>query len=228
MEKGRCVFVIGFMASGKTTVGRFLAKRLGRSFFDTDDLIEEKAGMRIRELFGSQGEARFRELERELLVELKNASGGTGVGGRGYRIGRLLSNLAAGRGVVISTGGGLPCGSGNMRLMRELGPVVYLRASVDDILGRLVRMSDGAERPVFRELRERALEKRGPQAPASVGSTPAERRALREELSALLTARETFYLKADLVVENGDAQSREETVSRIIEALSALEPREEA
>jgi shikimate kinase len=236
MEKGRFVFVIGFMASGKTTAGKLLANRLGRSFFDTDDLVEEKAGMRIRELFDRQGEARFRELERELLVELKNASEGTvrggsgvraGVGagrGVGHRLGRLRADIAAGRGVVISTGGGLPCGSGNMRLMKELGAVVYLRASVDDILERLSRMRDGADRPVFRELRERALAKRGPEAQPPSSSAFDERRALRGELAALLAARETFYLEADLVVKNSEAQGREETVSLVIEALSALEP----
>jgi shikimate kinase len=228
MRKGRCVFIIGFMASGKTTVGRVLAKRLGCSFYDTDDLIEERAGMRIRELFAAQGEARFRDLERELLADLKNASEGAASRGRGHRLGRLLSNLAAERGVVISTGGGLPCGSGHMRLMKEIGTVVYLRASVDDILERLTRMRAAADRPVFRELRERALEKRGPEAPECGSSGPAERGALKEELAALLAAREAFYLEADLVVENSNARVREEAVSRIIGALSAFETREEA
>jgi shikimate kinase len=234
--KRRCVFVIGFMASGKTTMGSLLAKLLGRPFADTDDLIEEKSGMRIRELFEREGEARFRDLERELLLELKSAagtsSGGAGfaeiAGGGGKRLGCLLSDLASGRGAVIATGGGLPCGSGNMRRMKEIGTVVYLRAGVDDILGRLTRTRDGADRPVFRKLKERAREKRGAGAKATDRGAASKGRALREELLALLDAREPFYLEADVVVENSDARSREETASRIVEALSALEPREEA
>jgi shikimate kinase len=233
VNTGRCVFVVGFMASGKTTVGSRLAIRLGRPFADTDDLIEQKTGMRISELFEREGEARFREIERELLLDIANAagtSGGASAGGaRGKIRGRLLTDLAAGRGAVIATGGGFPCESGNMRKMKEIGTVVYLSTGVDDIVARLSRMRNGADRPVFRRLKERALEKQGAGGPDEGAPPPAAAGdPLREELSALLASREPFYLEADVVVRTGEAQSPEETVNRIVEALHALEPREEA
>jgi shikimate kinase len=231
VKKRLCIFIIGFMASGKTTVGRLLANRLGFSFADTDDLIEERTGMTVRELFKREGEARFRELERELLVDLKRAFEDTGAGGpevpggpRDHPSRRLLSDRDARRGVVISTGGGLPCAGANMNLMKEIGTVVYLRASVHDILERLARMRDAAERPVFKELKERALEKRKLMERNTETSAILERRALGEELAELLADREAYYLEADLVVENSNAESRGETVSRIVESLSRLEP----
>jgi shikimate kinase len=216
MEKGRCVFIVGFMASGKTTVGKLLAGRLGLSFADTDDLVEEKAGMRVREVFATRGEARFRDLERGVLAELKNASEGAVSSGHGRRFDRLLSDIAAGRGAVISTGGGLPCSGGAMNLMKELGVVVYLQPVLDDILERLARMRNEEDRPVFKGLKERAIERRRRPTGSSAAS---ERGALREELAALLASREPFYLQADIVVENGNETTRDETVDRIVEAM---------
>jgi shikimate kinase len=210
------VFIVGFMACGKTTVGRLLADRLGLSFADTDDLIEEKEGMRVRDVFATRGEARFRELERELLAELKRASEGAAGSGHGARLDRLLSDLAAGGGAVIATGGGLPCSRGAMDLMKELGTVVYLRPGLDDILERLARMRNDEDRPVFRDLKERAL---GKPRRASGPGAASERGALREELAALHAGREPFYLEADIVVENGNETTRDETADRIAKAL---------
>jgi shikimate kinase len=103
-----------------------------------------------------------------------------------------------------------------MDLMKELGTVVYLRPGLDDILERLARMRNEEDRPVFRELKERALEKRRRPHGSSAAS---ERGALREELAALHAGREAFYLEADIVVVNGNETTREETVDRIVEAL---------
>jgi shikimate kinase len=154
---------------------------------------------------------------------------GAGAGGAAGGIHfALLRDLAAGRGAVIATGGGLPCERGNMSRMKEIGPVVYLRAGIDDILRRLSRMKDAADRPVFRKMKERSLEKRGAGTPEDDGGAIGGANVLRMELSSLLAARETSYLEADLVVENSDATGREETVRRIVEALDALDRREEA
>ena len=130
-----CIFLIGFMGSGKTTVGKILARRLGASFFDTDSLIEERAGMPVPELFATRGEGTFREMERDLLRELSTRS-------------RKRGSRPA---LVIATGGGLPCSEENLSLMKETGTVVYLRAAADDLIRRV---GDGKSRPLIRKLAE--------------------------------------------------------------------------
>jgi shikimate kinase len=130
-----CIFLIGFMGSGKTTVGKILARRLGASFFDTDSLIEERAGMPAPELFTTRGEGTFREMERDLLRELSTRS-------------RKRGSRPA---LVIATGGGLPCSEENLSLMKETGTVVYLRAAADDLIRRV---GDGKSRPLIRKLAE--------------------------------------------------------------------------
>ena len=69
------LYLVGFMASGKSTLGRFLSEYTGRSFRDLDRLIEERAGRSIREIFADEGEAAFRRLETEVLSELARADG---------------------------------------------------------------------------------------------------------------------------------------------------------
>jgi shikimate dehydrogenase len=109
------VTLIGFMGSGKTTVGKVLASRLGLSFVDTDSLVEEKYDMSISDMFEAFGEECFRGRETKLLSEL-NAS---------------LS------GSLLSTGGGLPLRTENVELLRQMGPVVYLRVSGAEVINRL-------------------------------------------------------------------------------------------
>lgn len=80
------IFLIGFMCSGKTTLGRALAKRMSLPFFDLDDLVEAEAGMSISEIFKAKGEESFRALEAETLAK-----------------------LACGHDAIIACGGGTPC-----------------------------------------------------------------------------------------------------------------------
>ncbi|WP_438446697.1 shikimate kinase [Gorillibacterium sp. sgz5001074] len=110
----RNVILVGFMGTGKTTVGRLLADELGWTFKDSDAEVEERAGMAIREIFAEQGEERFRELETEAL-----------------RI------LLAGEKRVVSTGGGAVLREENRRLMAEGGLVVALNAGEAAIIARV-------------------------------------------------------------------------------------------
>lgn len=110
------IVLVGFMGAGKTAVGRLLARRLGRCFVETDDLIVAREGRSIPEIFGSGGEARFRELEADLLDLL-----------------RLK------RDEVIATGGGFPCREGRMEALRALGTVVWLAAEFETLYGRAHR-----------------------------------------------------------------------------------------
>jgi shikimate kinase/3-dehydroquinate synthase len=123
----RPLFLTGFMAAGKTTVGRLAAARLGLEFIDLDDLVTEAAGMPVRELFASRGEPEFRRLESEAL-------------------GRVLDREA-----VIATGGGTPCQGDNMARMRAHGLVVALSVSLD---AAYQRAGDPASRPLLARPRD--------------------------------------------------------------------------
>ena len=107
------IILTGFMATGKTAVGRELAQRLGRDFVDTDALIVAHDGRSIAAIFREDGEARFRELERQTAAE-----------------------LAQRRGLVIATGGGLMLDPANVTVLGATGPVFCLSADPADILQR--------------------------------------------------------------------------------------------
>lgn len=110
------VILVGFMGAGKSAVGRLLARRLGRCFVETDDMIVAREGRSIADIFRVAGEERFRQLEAETLEALKLKSGD-----------------------VIATGGGFPCREGRMEALRELGIVVWLAGGLDDLLERARR-----------------------------------------------------------------------------------------
>lgn len=115
--------LIGFMGSGKSSVGRLAAKALGFQFLDTDQTIVERSGRPISEIFATDGEAGFRALETEVIASLAH-------------IGRC----------VISTGGGAVLSPRNRELLRALGFVVCLTAS-DDVL--FERVSRNTKRPLL-------------------------------------------------------------------------------
>jgi len=113
------LILTGFMGTGKTAVGQDLARRLARVFLDMDALIAEREGMGVAEIFGQQGEARFRRLEGELCQE-----------------------LAAKQNLVIASGGGSLIPDANREILGASGQVVCLRASIDEIMHRLERVHD--------------------------------------------------------------------------------------
>jgi shikimate kinase len=116
------VILVGFMGVGKSTGGRLLARRLGRCFVETDDMIVARDGRPIPEIFRQEGEDAFRRLE-----------------------GEALEALALKSGEVIATGGGLPCREGRMDTLRTLGTVVWLRGTLPELLARASR---GGGRPM--------------------------------------------------------------------------------
>ncbi len=117
------IYLVGFMASGKTTIGRRIAERLGLPFVDLDSEIERAAGRTIRALFEESGEAAFREREAVFLE-------GTG-------------SLPA---AVVATGGGSFVQEGQRRTIGRLGTPVFLDASLETVFGRLAGKTD---RPLF-------------------------------------------------------------------------------
>ena len=139
----RNIVLIGLMGCGKSTIGRKLQTLLGYPLVDTDQLIEEKAGTSIAEIFARRGEPYFRELESAVLQELSAP-------GTPRRI--------------IATGGGIIGRKANRKLLSQLGYVVWLQAPVVVILQRTARNRD---RPLLqtenpREKIERLLAERSP------------------------------------------------------------------
>ncbi len=136
------IILIGFMGSGKTSVGLQLAKRIGYRFKDTDELIVAKEGMEIEEIFRKYGEEFFRNLETATLLT-------------------IVDNIDK---TVLSTGGGIPIRDRNANLLRMMGHVIYLRTSRSTIINRL---SGDTSRPLLQgenpsEKVEKLLSSRAP------------------------------------------------------------------
>jgi shikimate kinase len=113
----RNVILVGFMGAGKSTVGRLLARRLGRCFVETDAMVTAREGRSISEIFADRGELYFRQLETE-----------------------VLEALADKRGHVVATGGGFPCEPGVMDRLLQLGTVVWLAADFEAAYARANRV----------------------------------------------------------------------------------------
>ncbi|HEU4619608.1 MAG TPA: shikimate kinase AroK [Gammaproteobacteria bacterium] len=130
-NKRRNLFLIGPMGSGKTAVGKQLARDLDMAFHDTDAEIERRTGVDIPFIFEKEGEAGFRERERE-----------------------VLARLAALDHVVVATGGGAVLSADNRAVLKENGLVIYLHASVDE---QLKRTSRSQNRPLLKAADPRAV-----------------------------------------------------------------------
>ena len=132
IDKNRNIILIGYMGSGKSTVGYKAAKAMEYSFLDTDCLIENEEEMTTSKLFEEKGEAYFRKKETETIRKL----------------------LEKPKGMIIATGGGLPMKEENAALLKELGTVIYLKAETDTLFHRL---SGDKARPLLKnsDLREK-------------------------------------------------------------------------
>lgn len=108
------IYLVGFMGCGKTRIGLLLADALGRGFLDIDRMIEDEAGVTVREIFETRGEPEFRRLESECLRR----------SGSYHR-------------VVVATGGGVMASEANRRTLEELGTTVWLDVSFEVIVGRM-------------------------------------------------------------------------------------------
>ena len=112
------------MGSGKSTVGRYLAKELNYHFLDTDQLIEKKENRTIEAIFKDSGESYFRNIERDIINQFENKT------------------------CIYSTGGGLPIHNRNIDKLKEIGKVVYLKTSIKELLKN--RIKDNLDRPMFK------------------------------------------------------------------------------
>lgn len=110
------IFLVGMMGAGKTSVGKHLARRMGKQFYDSDHVIEARTGVRIPVIFEIEGEAGFRARESAVIDELT-----------------ALSDI------VLATGGGAVLDPRNRELLKSRGTVIYLRAAVKNLLSRTRR-----------------------------------------------------------------------------------------
>jgi len=124
------IFLIGYMGSGKSTVGKLLSEELNHNFYDLDQEIENEYDMAISEIFAGKGEIFFRKAERKMLEKLINLD----------------------EDAVVSLGGGTPCYGDNMELINNADSVrsVYLKLNIQTLLERLQR--EKADRPVISHL----------------------------------------------------------------------------
>jgi shikimate kinase len=170
------IFLIGPMGVGKTTIGQLLAKALYMSFIDSDEEIEKRAGVSIPLIFEYEGEAGFRRRERAAIAELTTRHE-----------------------IILSTGGGVVLDINNRKYLQNRGYVIYLHASVDELLERTAQSHD---RPLLqtenpRERLETILKERHPLytavADATIGTG---QRNIRQVLKAVLT-----HLQCELFIE---------------------------
>ncbi|MGB9149052.1 MAG: shikimate kinase AroK [Burkholderiales bacterium] len=109
-------FFVGLMGAGKSTVGKHLARKLGKTFFDSDREIERRTGVKIPVIFDIEGEAGFRAREQQVLEEITQKHD-----------------------IVLATGGGAVLSATNRENLRSRGTVIYLRANIDDLFARTRR-----------------------------------------------------------------------------------------
>ncbi|MDE6395229.1 MAG: shikimate kinase [Duncaniella sp.] len=128
----KTTFLIGYMGSGKTTLGRAVSARTGVRFIDLDDYIEQSEGCTIREIFATRGEAAFRDIERRALAEVCDMAD-----------------------TLVACGGGTPCFGDNMEVMNSRGLTVYLDAPHHSLLSRL--KEGRAKRPLIASLSDDEL-----------------------------------------------------------------------
>jgi len=169
--------LVGLPGCGKTTVGRQLARRLQLRFVDSDHAIEERLGCTIREFFEREGEARFRDIEEQ-----------------------VIDRLTQGLGTIVATGGGAVLREANRRRLRERSRVIYLRSSPEELYRRLrhdttrpllqvadplarMRTLFGERDPLYRQVAHFVLETGRPQAPSLVNMV-----VMQLELAGLLPA----------------------------------------
>ncbi|GBU06839.1 shikimate kinase I [Bacteroidales bacterium] len=110
------IFLIGYMGSGKTTVGKLLASNLNLEFIDLDGFIEGRYRKKIAQIFEEKGESGFRLIEHNALKEVSS-----------------LENI------ILATGGGTPCFYNNLEIMNKSGLTIYLKFSTEELSNRLFR-----------------------------------------------------------------------------------------
>lgn len=166
------------MGAGKSTIGPILANTLGLNFYDLDKVIEEKLGKKISKIFEEYGEEFFRKEETNALIELSMTGS-----------------------AIISLGGGTMASANNIKILKDTGKIIYLKASVNSIFKRLEFKTDRPNLKIEGEI-EKAKEK------------------LLKKIEELFKSREKFYDQSDIIV-NTDNIPIGITVDEIVKILGS-------
>ena len=161
------IVLMGFMGAGKTTIGKKLASALKYEFIDTDEWIEKEQGRKISDIFAEDGEAALRDMETDMLKRLQNRT----------------------EKFVLSIGGGMPVREENRALLRNLGIVIYLKTSKEEIIRRV---SGSRNRPLLQ------------------GGD------LEKKVTNLMCAREQIYMETAHVEVITDGKNPKEVVEEIL------------
>ncbi len=132
--KEKKYFLVGMPGSGKSTIGKLIAKKLKMQFIDLDEVIEEWDGQRISDIFSSKGEDYFRDIERQCLASQMKLQGG----------------------FVLATGGGAPCFFDSMSQMNKNGVTIYIDASAE-VLFKKLSAKGIKKRPLLKKLSREGL-----------------------------------------------------------------------
>ena len=168
------IVLVGPMGSGKTTVGRRLAHELNQDFFDTDHEIIDKTGVTIDHIFDIEGEEGFRERES-----------------------KILENLCQMSNIILATGGGIVILSKNRKILQNVGLVVYLTSSVDQLLRRTAKSKT---RPLLENSTDR-----------------------KKTLIELLEARDGYYREVASIVVDTTGKKLQEVINIIIRETENVE-----
>ena len=160
------IVLVGPMGSGKTTVGRRLAHELNQDFYDTDHEIIDKTGVTIDHIFDIEGEDGFRERES-----------------------KILENLCQMSNIILATGGGIIILSKNREILKNVGLVVYLSSSVDQLL---MRTAKSKTRPLLENSADR-----------------------RKTITELVDARDTYYREVASLVADTTGKKLHEVINII-------------
>ena len=168
------IVLVGPMGSGKTTVGRRLAHELNQDFFDTDHEIIGKTGVTIDHIFDIEGEKGFRERES-----------------------KILENLCQMSNIILATGGGIVLLSKNRKILKNVGLVVYLSSSVDQLLRRTAKSKT---RPLLENSTDR-----------------------RKTITELVEARDIYYREVASIVVDTTGKKLQEVIDIIIRESKYVE-----
>ncbi len=127
------IFLIGFMGSGKTHWGRKLSQKLGMPFFDLDEQVAEHSGKSIAEIFQTEGEEKFRQIEKEILHIITESHDS----------------------FVMACGGGSPCFFNNIEYMNASGTTIWINTDLATLFDRLTKEKES--RPLIKDLRDDQL-----------------------------------------------------------------------
>ena len=166
------IYIIGYMGSGKTTIAAELSNMLRLPYVDTDKEIQKKTNITINEIFKKFDEIYFRKIEKEIFTNIKGNK-------------------------IVSTGGGLPTYSDNMKYIKKNGISIYLKTPIQILHNRLKKSSDN--RPLIQEIKNSDL---------------------KIFIKKQIKQREYFYKQANYILETKDL-SKEEILRKIYSFVSS-------